>query len=91
MLLISYYYIVITICSFKLLTAPLDVDAERGLHLTDVIVNADVHTVDAGSGEVVVETQYVLIQYGQRAARRLGRQTVKTETPANPYGRTEDR
>lgn len=75
----------------KLLTAPLDINAERGLHLADVIVNADVQAVDAGNGEVVVETQYVLVQHSQRAARRLSRHAVNTETPANPHGRTEDR
>lgn len=91
MLLLSYYYAVITVGILKLLTAPLDVDAEGGLHLANVIVNVDVHAVDARSGEVVVETQYVLVQHGQRTARRLGRHAVKTETPANPHGRTEDR
>lgn len=89
MLLLSYYYSVIII--FKLLTALLDVDAERGLHLADVIVNADVHTVDARCGEVVDDAQYVLVELGHRAARRLSRHAVKTETPANPHGGTEER
>lgn len=90
-MLLRCYYVVITVNIFRSLTAPLDVDAERGLHLADVIVDADVHAVDAGSGEGVVQTQRVLIQDGQRAARRLVRHAVKTETPANPHWRTEDR
>lgn len=72
------FYVVITVKNFRSLTAPLDVDAERRLHLADVIVDADVHAVDAGSGESVVQTEHVLIQDGQRAARRLVRHAVKT-------------
>lgn len=91
MLLLSYYYSVITVGIFKLLTALLDVDAERGLHLADVIVNANVHAVDTRSGEVVDDAQYVLVELGHRAACRLSRHAVKTETPANPHGGTEER
>lgn len=80
-----------TVSIFGSLTAPLDVDAERGLHLADVIVDTNVYAVDARSGEGVVQTQDVLIQHGQCAARHLVWHTVKTETPANPHGRTKDR
>lgn len=45
-------------------TASLDVEAEGGLQLADVIADADVQAVDAGRGEGVVQLQGVFIQHG---------------------------
>lgn len=72
------------------LTASFDVDAKRGLHLADVVADADVYAVDARSGEGVVQPQGVFIQHGQRAAGCLVRRAVGTDTPAHPHGRTKD-